>query len=396
MAGTWKLSPAENIVAAGIFSYLFLKTLPPSVLLLSASGPHAKGHLSDLKYSIFPLRPVALLRPAEESFSRNLMDVDHPTESIISDDNFRQTTGGWMKAVEQLCEMSPLIIFDTRILNPSVLEEIAHIKQRHLGKTLFVVNDLKETGSLDRVGLRTEDHLNIVLAEEVVPITKRRFRAREANLQQVIDHVREIKKPFKKRHQLSVKNKYRLLDQLAQPREALGVKRFISSLLPREQITLLLDGLQHHPTNQVRANCIVLLHNHDLSEQDIHIIVNALGDCSGLVRQQAASFIGVRALQGKPINSAIPQILRILKTGVDNVADDSFEEVFAGGQLNFTLAAAVKATVGARELQIQAEAYKDMEQLRDSLERLKKDGRYHNDAECYLRALFPKPDTTTP
>jgi hypothetical protein len=112
--------------------FLSYACLPPSILLLGASRPEISPLRGDLNWAI-PLLRLTHLLDARKVGAGRLLNID-----------VRQTDGralggtSWEAVVFELMDTSPLIVVDTRVATPAVLEEtILAFQYPH--KSLFVV-----------------------------------------------------------------------------------------------------------------------------------------------------------------------------------------------------------------------------------------------------------------
>lgn len=91
--------------------------LPPGLIYLGASQSSGFFFVQKLMSAIAPMKVTHLLNSFEAGAI--LGDQVHQSEYRV--------TKGWQEAVRSLCNIAPLIILDSRIITPYVLEEVQHI-----------------------------------------------------------------------------------------------------------------------------------------------------------------------------------------------------------------------------------------------------------------------------
>jgi len=129
---------AAPLILIGVYSISEL-SLPPSVLVLGSSNWEMIRLVLNIHRGIFPYRPVVLLDPMAASRARSsFIEYDN-----FEYDNLRITVPhDWRQVVFAMAETVPLIVLDTRIPSPAVVEEVRRILGGNLKhKTVFVVNN---------------------------------------------------------------------------------------------------------------------------------------------------------------------------------------------------------------------------------------------------------------
>lgn len=116
---------------------LTLYATPPSVLLLASSRWESVRLFNLIERGIFPYRVVVLLEPSQTTPWRH--SAHHFLHFEV--DNLRILgPHNWRDVVDRMAERVPIIVLDTRLASPAVVEETCQIIQKPFrDKTLFVV-----------------------------------------------------------------------------------------------------------------------------------------------------------------------------------------------------------------------------------------------------------------
>jgi len=394
----------DSCLLAFALQYLVRKTMPPTVMLLASSGPAGKGLLANLKLAIFPGRTAALLRSSIDSFAQNVIDVDHATESYISDDNFRTSGDDWQSVVQELLDFAPLIVLDARVVNPAVAWEVGHVMRSDLRRKVVVAADhCGATPALVAVlGAKWKDQYPaaVVRADDLVPYVRRVLGSRTP-VPGEVPLPQPGKAKRRTRPRLAWFGTSRILNQLKKPRTTLDALHFISPMLPADKVELLLYGLRQHSHPQVRTNCIVSLQGYDLDDDQIADILGALrDDPSAEVRCAAASFLGIRGFRKRPVSAAIPLLVELMAgRNIPLPPSESFEDEILRHQLPMVVAAALQKTVGAETLLLEPGCFADPDRIRAQLEEFATGAdapAIRKDARAYLQHLFPAPEAASP
>jgi len=128
---------------------------PPSILLLGSSQWQTIRLLMRIQLGIHPYRPIVLLDPAAATKARSSW-VEYGKFEI---DNLRILgPHNWREIVFPLASDVPLIVLDTRLPSPAVVEETHRLLASNLkDKTVFIVNDDGTSPSIDSLG----EHVDI-------------------------------------------------------------------------------------------------------------------------------------------------------------------------------------------------------------------------------------------
>ena len=106
--------------------------LPPGIFYLSASEPSGFTFVHSLMFAIAPMKVTHLLNSFEAGAI--LGDQVHMSEYRV--------TKRWQEAVRSLCNIAPLIVLDSRIITPYVLEEVRLIlNSENRLKTIFLTEE---------------------------------------------------------------------------------------------------------------------------------------------------------------------------------------------------------------------------------------------------------------
>src|SRR5437870_5062413 len=103
-----------------------------------------------------------------------------------------------------------------------------------------------------------------------------------------------------------------ILDLFERADTAMEALRLLRELPAHEAVSMLAEGLAKDPRSSVRKMCIIALTGHEIDDHIIMQIINALRDRSAVVRQAAASFIGVRGSQRRAILTALRPLLEAI------------------------------------------------------------------------------------
>ncbi len=147
----WSTIAAVLLYQAYIWAY---QSTPPSVLLLGTSRPESIDLRERLERMLHPYRVVVLFDSSvvaplsRTDFQRNLLEWDNLRTSGRSD---------WRTIVHPLMDSAPVLVVDTRIASPAVVEETTRILGRHdlVAKTLFLTEPSGDSSSMEAGSHRT-------------------------------------------------------------------------------------------------------------------------------------------------------------------------------------------------------------------------------------------------
>ncbi len=149
------------------------QALPPSILLLGASGAGTLALRHALERGLYPYRVVVLLEPTaaisatDSLFTRNLFEWD----------NVRTSDGAWRASVFSLLETVPAIVVDTRLSTQGVVEEIQRMFNYQLDdKALFVTDDEGIAPALSAARVQVQAGSVLREKEIIAELKRSRFR----------------------------------------------------------------------------------------------------------------------------------------------------------------------------------------------------------------------------
>jgi hypothetical protein len=130
---------------------LALYGTPPSVLLLASSRWESVRLFNFIERGIYPYRIVLLLDPEQTKPARH--SSNHWMHFEV--DNMRILgTHSWQNVVRRISESVPIIVLDTRLASPTLVEETKQMIEEHREKTLFILADDGSAPSIDAAGFR--------------------------------------------------------------------------------------------------------------------------------------------------------------------------------------------------------------------------------------------------
>ena len=122
---------------------------PPSILLLGTSRRETIRLFNHIERSIYPYRVIVLLNPSQSEPDRHSylhwLHFEFSNLRILIDSN-------WQIIVNRICNSVPIVVLDTRLASPAVIEETEIIFQSFLSKTIFVVDENGEAPSIYKAG----------------------------------------------------------------------------------------------------------------------------------------------------------------------------------------------------------------------------------------------------
>lgn len=126
--------------------------MPPSVLLLGSSRWESVRLFNFIERGIYPYRVVVLLEPSQAEPSRH--SSHHWMHFEV--DNLRILgPHSWRDVVHRISESVPLVVLDTRLPSPAVVEETKlRLQQQFRDKTLFVLTEDDKAPSIEATGIR--------------------------------------------------------------------------------------------------------------------------------------------------------------------------------------------------------------------------------------------------
>jgi hypothetical protein len=151
-------------LAAGLHA-LSRVCIPPAVLLLSSSWADTVKLITTVERAVFPLRVVHLL----DTYLDQQVPDAYRHETLREGSLRTYNPQNWQLIVDRLTESVPIIVVDTRIDTPALIEEarkLLETNQAH--KTIFIINNDGSSPTLDR--LKPLLYSSIIMAnEERVP-----------------------------------------------------------------------------------------------------------------------------------------------------------------------------------------------------------------------------------
>jgi hypothetical protein len=145
---------------------------PPCVLLLGNSRPETIDLREQLERHLFPYRIVVLLdatviMSSHSLFRRNLLAWDNLWVT-----NIRK----WRLVSYPIMGMVPIIIVDTRVVSPAVLEETQRILSSSLThKTIFIVEPNGNSPILQKIGAEVPAGIIKYTEENLIPLLRLRW-----------------------------------------------------------------------------------------------------------------------------------------------------------------------------------------------------------------------------
>ena len=116
-----------------------LYATPPSVLLLGSSRWESVRLFNLIERGIYPYRVVVLLEPSQ---TEPLRHSSHHWLHFETDNLRILGPHSWRDVVHRISASVPIVVLDTRLASPAVVEETRHMMEEPLRhKTIFVVAD---------------------------------------------------------------------------------------------------------------------------------------------------------------------------------------------------------------------------------------------------------------
>jgi hypothetical protein len=144
--------PLSWILAVALFQLHIwaYQAIPPAVLLLGTSRPETVNLRERLERGLHPYRIIVLL----DSSVINSATHTPFQRNLLAWDNFRTTLKhDWLSVVLPLMDIAPMIVVDTRVASPCVIEEIRHtLNTQLITKTIFLTGINGQAPALDSVG----------------------------------------------------------------------------------------------------------------------------------------------------------------------------------------------------------------------------------------------------
>ncbi len=149
-------------VAWGVYLWTVAVT-PPVVLLLSASNEATLALHKSLLQRLFPFRVVALLDVPDE-WRQNLSNAAWLRLNCLR----TSSDADWVQTVDDVLEIVPLVVLDTRVPSSGVVHEINRVLRTALAcKAVLLTGPLGEHPALDAAGLAVHGGLRLVTPEEL-------------------------------------------------------------------------------------------------------------------------------------------------------------------------------------------------------------------------------------
>ena len=166
---TFPISVIFAVVLFQLMIYTY-QAIPPSVLFLGTSRKETIDFREYLERSLHPYRVVVLL-DASVAETESYTAFQH---NILAWDNIRtRLDEDWRKVVNPLMEMVPIIVIDTRIASPAVVEETERALTLFVQKTVFVTNQYNRSPSIEATGMQLpEKEIHYSRLEQLVPLLK--------------------------------------------------------------------------------------------------------------------------------------------------------------------------------------------------------------------------------
>lgn len=134
-------------VAAGLHT-LSSVCLPPAVLLLSSSWADTPRLVKAVGEAVFPLRAVHLL----DTYLDQQVPDRYRHETLSAGSLRTYNPQKWRVVIDRLTEVVPVVVLDTRIDTPALLEEAGKLLAAgRARKTVFVVNEDGSSPTLERL-----------------------------------------------------------------------------------------------------------------------------------------------------------------------------------------------------------------------------------------------------
>jgi hypothetical protein len=171
--------PNKGIAAFFLVSAAALLWLqPPFVIVLGGSNPQTEKTISILSEGTFPLRIVAML---EFRGSRNYRLGGLGSFAPLTDNLRTSSDYEWKNTVENLIDLLPNVVLDTRTNSPSVAKEVRFIladRERML-RTIFVTQHDGQAPIFETLGISPHQDGIRLASEAQLPAIFPWFRPRK-------------------------------------------------------------------------------------------------------------------------------------------------------------------------------------------------------------------------